>query len=240
MSFHHQSKIITNGLGFYVDFLNPKSINTQTYALTDLGPNKIPITLFYPEQNTLSIVDGYAQFDPSTEDGNATIYGSNSAYFNTIKDNLTLETCVYTDAVFSTPPQYTNRPVSPRYIETGSPCSYALGNGVIGAEINVSPGTWLTTTYAASAVQNQQWVYITLTTLANDSYKTYVNAQFINKIDLTGYTVSVFDGIMIGRGYYGGNRNFQGRVSFVRIYNRPLSPSEIWQNFTAFKNRFGF
>ena len=35
------------------------------------------------------------------------------------------------------------------------------------------------------------------------------------------------------------DRVFEGRIPQVRIYSRPLTPSEIKQNFNAFRGRYG-
>jgi hypothetical protein len=247
MSVIYGPNIVTTGLGFLIDFANPNSIDRSTYALKDLSPNKIPITLNFPEQNTLSIINTgttgyyYAQFTPTGETNDSTYYTISDPYFNTIKDNSTLETCVYTDFFYGSPPQYHNRPVSPRTYEYAQPYTIAYGNGVILEEVCTNESGWLTTGYGGlSQVGLNKWVYITLTTTANDSYKTYVNGEYIASIDLTSKTILAFTGLLLGRGFYGGTENSAGRISFVRVYNRALTQPEITQNFNAVKGRFGF
>ena len=46
--------------------------------------------------------------------------------------------------------------------------------------------------------------------------------------------------INIGRWDFGNNRNFNGSMSGLMIYNRGLSPAEVKQNYHATKKRYGY
>ena len=237
MGIAYNSKIVIDGLGFVVDFANEKSINKSTLSLTDIGPNKLSVSLTSPEANTVSLINGYALFSPADMSSTASYYTISNSYFNNIKNEITLETCVYVNNTNGSA-QYC-RPVSPRTTETSSPLGFGVGNGYIGYEVNTSSG-WITGGTASSLCANNQWVHVTQTTsVTNNTFNTYVNGNLIQSLSLNSTTPNNGNGILIGRGFYGGVRNFSGRVSFVKVYNRALNPAEIAQNFAATRGRFG-
>lgn len=237
MGVNHQGKVVTDKLGFVVDFSNPKSINTNTLGLTDIGPNKIPTTLTYPESNSLTIQNGVAVFSPIDSGNNATYYTISNSYFNNIKNEITLETCMNVTDTFGSA-QYC-RGVSPRTTETSSPLGFGVGNGYIGYEVNTSTG-WKTGGQGNALCNNGLWIHISQTTsVLDNSFKTYVNGNLVATISLGGSIPNGGNGILIGRGFYGGIWNYKGKVSFVRVYEKALSASEIHQNFNTLRGRYG-
>ena len=52
------------------------------------------------------------------------------------------------------------------------------------------------------------------------------------------HSSTTLGGLVIGRDPYGGSRSMSGNCAIGKIYNRPLSASEITQNYNALKNRF--
>jgi len=224
---------IQDNIGFYVDFSNSKSINGTT--LTDLSSNQIPITLTNPGANSLSINNGFALFSPADSANTATYYTISNQYFNDIKNEITLETCMYVVSDFG---GGQNRGVSPRIVEGGSPLGFSLYPGGIAAEVNTNTG-WITGGASTSKIAYGRWVYITQTTsVTQNLFKTYVNGEFLSQSSLAGSTPTGGGGILIGRGYYGGVKNFSGGISFVRVYNRALSAEEVLNNFNAHRGRF--
>jgi hypothetical protein len=224
---------IQDNIGFYVDFSNPKSINGTT--LTDLSSNKIPITLTNSGANSLTINNGSALFSPVDSANTATYYTISNQYFNDIKNEITLETCMYVVSVFE---GGQNRGVSPRTSETSSPLGFNLSPGNISSEVNTNTG-WLTGGGNSSKISYGAWVYVTQTTsVSQNLFKTFINGELLSQTSLAGSIPNGGNGILIGRGFYGGVKNFSGRVGFVRVYNRALSATEILNNFNAIRGRF--
>jgi hypothetical protein len=224
-------------LGFCVDFSNIKSINTSTLVLTDISKNNISISLSNPSSNTLTISNGYAEFNPLDISGTATYYTISNNYFNTIKNEITLETCMYVYGDFGN----TNyvRGVSPRTTETSSPLGFSISSTGIIYEVNTNTG-WITSNSTNSNCGYNKWVYVTQTTsVTNNNFLTYINGNLVGTMSLNGSIPNGGNGLLIGRGFYGGTRNYSGRVSFVRVYEKALTPQEIQQNFNALRGRFG-
>jgi hypothetical protein len=235
MALSHSPKIITENIGFNVDFANPKSINGTT--LTDISLNRLPITLTNPEANSLTITGGYAQFTPVDVANTATFYTISNSYFNDIKNEMTLETCMYVTNDFGS--GAFPRGVSPRITESGSPLGFAINSSGISFEINTSAG-WKTGSASSINSGYNKWVYVTQTTsLSGDAFKTYINGVLVGQLSLGADTIGSGNGILIGRGFFGGVKNYHGRVGFVRVYNRALSATEIQQNFNALRGRYG-
>ena len=67
---------------------------------------------------------------------------------------------------------------------------------------------------------------------------------YLNSVNTVSYVGSAnFTGsgldLALGRWLGGGGRNFNGKISTTRIYNRALSSTEVLQNYNALKGRFG-
>lgn len=233
MSLGHGSSIVRNGLHFSVDFSNLKSV--QSLSLTDISGNGIPITITNPSDNTLQVTNGYAQFSPSTEGGSATFYTISDSSFNTIKNEITLETAVYITSLTSGG----TRIVSPRIVEGGYPLGFGVNASTLSVEVNTDTG-WKTGVASGAGIGTNTWIYVTQTTsVIDNSFKTYVNGELRNTISLGGSIPTGGGGLLIGRGFYGGIRNATGRVGFVRVYSRALTSTEIQQNFNALRGRYG-
>lgn len=233
MSVYAGPNVIISGLGFYIDFANSNSISGTT--LTDLSNNRIPITLTNSGSNTLTITNQYADFLPATLTSTATFYTISNSYFNDIKNEITLETCMYATNNFGDD-QYV-RGVSPRTTETSSPLGFSIGTTTISSEVNTNTG-WNTSVTSTESNYNK-WVHICQTTsLTSTKLITYRNGISIKEQTFTG-TPNGGNGILIGRGFYGGVCNYSGRIAFVKVYNRALTAQEIQQNFNATRSRFG-
>ncbi len=237
MGIAYNTSIILNNLALYVDFANPKSISGTT--LSDLS-NNLSVSLTNSNANTLTITNGYAEFIPADLTGTATYYTiSNPTYFNNIKSEMTLETAMYVYATMGPSGTYV-RGVSPRTTETGSPLGFGLSPTTINFEVNTNLG-W--TTGSSSVVPSlgyNKWVYVTqVTSVIDNTMKTYVNGVLVGTLSLAGGTPSNGSGILIGRGFFGGVANYNGRVSFVRVYSTALSASLVLQNFNAMRGRYG-
>jgi hypothetical protein len=65
-----------------------------------------------------------------------------------------------------------------------------------------------------------------------------VNGEQVASVTYTG-TPNTGNGLLIGRGFYGGILNYAGRVALVRYYSTVLDANQVKQNFYAIKGRFG-
>lgn len=236
MSLGHGSIIIVTDIGFYIDFANSKSVTGVT--LTDMAVNQLPISLINTGTGSLSVVNGYADFNPvSNTSTTATFYTISNSYFTDNRTEITLETSMYVYQDFGNPSFV--RGVSPRVTESGSPLGFGLGSDRITAEINTSTGWRTSTTITPQLTGYNKWYHITQTTSASaGQMKTYVNSVLVNTVDFTG-TPTTGNGYLIGRGFFGGIQNYSGRVGFVRFYKKVLTQEEISQNFNAIRGRYG-
>jgi hypothetical protein len=235
MSLGHGISIVKDSIGLNVDFANIKSISGTT--LTDVSRNRIGITLTNSTANTLNIANGYAEFNPADIGGTATYYTISNSYFNTIKNEISIETAMYVYSNMGN--EQWVRGVSPRTTETSSPLGFSIGSGGISAEVNTTNG-WKTNYTASSLVAYNRWLYITQTTsVIENAMKTYVNGNLVSTVSLAGETPNGGNGFLIGRGFFGGVRNYNGRVGFLRVYSKRLTATEITQNFNALRGRYG-
>ena len=235
MAIAYNAKVITDGIGFYVDFANSKSVTGVT--LTDMSPNRLPITITNTGTGSLSVINGYADFTPvSNTSTTATFYTISNSYFTDNRTEITLETAMYVYQDFGN--SFFVRGVSPRVTESGSPLGFSLGSTSISAEINTATG-WVTSNTVTPLISGyNKWYHITQTTSASaGQMKTYVNSQLVNTVNFVG-TPTTGSGYLIGRGFFGGIQNYSGRVGFVRFYNRVLSEVEIQQNFDTTRGRY--
>lgn len=235
MAISYNPSVITNGIGFYVDFANSKSVSGVT--LTDISTNQFTIGIVNTGTGSLSITDGYANFNPvSNTSTTATYYLISNSYFTDNRTEITLETAMYVTQDFGNSAFV--RGVSPRITESGSPIGFALGSTSISAEINTATG-WVTSNTVTPLITGyNKWYHITQTTSASaGQMRTYVNGQLVNTVNFVG-TPTTGNGYLIGRGFFGGIQNYSGRVGFVRFYNRVLSQDEITSNFNTTRGRY--
>lgn len=239
MAIFYNTNIVRPGIAFHADFANPKSISGTT--LTDLS-NNLSVTLTNSGSNTLNITNGYAEFLPVDLTSAATFYTiSNSTYFNNIKSEMTLETAMYVYSTLGSADTINIiRGVSPRVTETGSPLGFSLGTDRITYEVNTNLGWTTGQAIGAAGVGHNKWAYITqVTSVIDNTFKTYVNGVLVGTLSLAGGIPTNGGGILIGRGWYAGIKNYHGRVGFVRVYSTALTQTQVTQNFEAQRGRFG-
>jgi hypothetical protein len=227
---------IKANLVFCVDFANPKSVSSVS-SVRDIAGRNIAITLQNAANNSIVIANGYAEFFPAGDTIDSSYYSIASTYFNDIRNEMTCEAVI----MGNTAPTGGGRLISPRTTESNQPLGFAvLGsfNG-IGVEVN-SDGIWKTTSYTIgpAGVMNT-WIHViqTVSNTANCMI-TYANAANIGRINVPG-TLGNGNGFLIGRGYYGGTNYPAGKVAYLKVYDRALTPEEVQKCFLAFKSRFG-
>ena len=92
--------------------------------------------------------------------------------------------------------------------------------------------------YSNTVLSSTTWYHVSVT-YNNGSPKIYINGVLDASSSQTLTPASSYYGNDIGR-LGVGMQYFNGRIGDVEVYNRALSPSEVYQNFNALKNRYGF
>jgi hypothetical protein len=190
---------------------------------------------------------GVIVFD-GVDDG-ITMTGSTFGYSPGTNGEISLEIWVYPTGPYST---YTNEPPTTNL-------GGFMGQGYYGATTGWGLGmvTRNGNNYFQFQVRNQgvivaaiddsnliftnnQWYHITGTFKRNDFSRIYINGELkssISSTPLNGLSITPNQNnaeIAKINNFYSGCR-----IAMSRIYNRPLSSSEVLQNFNAQKSRFG-
>lgn len=233
MGIDYNPKIVTDGLVFSADFANVKNISGTTLSDTF----SYPITLTNSVDNTLTITGGYAEFNPANLTSSATYYTISNTYFNSIASEISFETTIYPITNLGANANYV-RPISPRTTETTAPFGFGFGTDRFTSEINTSTGWNTATTITSQITGYNKWYHIVQTTSVSAStMRTYINGVLVKDQPFTG-TPNGGNGFLIGRGFYGGVANYNGRVGYLRVYDRALSAAEIQTNFYTVRGRY--
>lgn len=97
--------------------------------------------------------------------------------------------------------------------------------------------TGVSANFAYSALQNGLWNNV-VTTFSSRTTGFFINGQ-LDSYKFTGTTTFTPTGLLkIGRRAYSTSAIYSGGIGPVMIYNRPLSPVEVLQNYNAVKTRF--
>lgn len=234
MAYHFNGQLVTDGLVLCLDGANLKSYSGTGTDWVDRSGLSIPATLQNSGSGTVSFSNGYSVYSPADMTATAGHYLINHATISALSTQVSLE-CWFYISVF-----YAKRmiPLSPRTTETGSPIGFSVDSGIFRHEINTTNG-WVTGSVSSALATTGSWICISQTTDdANKLFKTYLNGVQIASVTFAG-TPNSGGGLLIGKGFYAGTVNFNGRIGVVRYYNRTLSASEILQNFNATKGRYG-
>lgn len=211
-------RMVTNGLVYCIDPMNPKSYNGIGNSVLDISGNN------YTSYMT----------------GSALTYSNNRTYnFNTTSDNLLATNCNLTLGDFTcciafrdngTPPY--GRLVDKNYtdgffLSRNSTTPNSWGGGILEA---VSPyGIWI-------PLQDGIWHY--LVSIRNSTTHILYGDGIQNT---TSNTVSsaLLSNINMGIGnWYYNSQHFKGEIGLVQLYNRALTEAEVLQNFNSIKNRY--
>jgi hypothetical protein len=97
-------------------------------------------------------------------------------------------------------------------------------------------------TVQSSGLLANTW-YNAVITWTSGSANTYLNGVpvTVNASTPSGF-VNVFNNVVIGKGFHldsASTRSFTGKIPSVQIYNRVLTPTEVQQNFSATRSRYG-
>jgi len=115
--------------------------------------------------------------------------------------------------------------VSGRSAEVDQPYDMAINSGVILTQIHTTSG-WQMVSSGAVSIPLNQWSHIMIVR-SGLTFSFYKDGVFAGTGSITDPVYNPnWNGALIGKGFYGGARFFNGRIDDVRIYNRALSASE--------------
>lgn len=224
---YYGGPIVTNGLTFAVDAGNLVSYvtgSTSTTSMTgSLGGALVNGVAYNPNRG------GYWTFDGS----NDVITIGNNAVFNHTSQ-LTIEAWVNFDGN-SDDFIFEKGNVNTQY------SLFSHGSDIVFRTKHSGDSGYHTQSPSKTSVGivNGQWHHI-VGSWDGSTKRIYVDGVLKNSVSKSGALVTTSAGAAIGRfggtstGYY-----FNGGIAIVRIYNKGLSASEVGQNFTAQKARFG-
>lgn len=174
-------------------------------------------------------LDGYFSFNGST----STLVFPENPTFNT--QTVTVEAWVKTNATTQNGFFFEKGQVNTQYslFQEGANMIWrGFLNGVLTNMVTFTTASYLSTTNWAQVVA----------TFTSGYQALYVNGVLVNSNTLAGTlgtntngcSIGVYGGFNGARGYY-----FNGTIGNVKVYNRALSASEVAQNFTALRARYG-
>ena len=224
--------IVTNGLVLHLDAANQKSYTSGSTKWNDLSGNNNHATATTPYYSGSN--GGSLYFPDNTNSVFLT-----SAYTLVPNGGITMEAFIYpTYNTFYLNPGngsgITGRRNAYIYGMDIGPNVTPGGNPYTGVELSgVSNGTGVLLPYAIT----NTWYHI-LWTYSTTSVKSYVNG--VNIYSTSGaYSIPTDTAtFQIGKRWGGFGYPLYGNISIVRWYNRPLSESEVQQNYNAQKSRF--
>lgn len=228
------NQIITDGLVLHLDAANPQSYDGNSNIWRDLSGNNLHATLYngtgYNNSNKGNIL-----FDGVDD------YGIIPASDKTILSTLTLEICFNRtqiattttpyDRIFQKNGGYSGAPVIGYHLGEGDPSGLILGisfGSLITDNIFININTLITI---------GQWYYVSTTIDTLNNLKNYVNGQFVTST-LNTLPQPIYQNNNTFTIAVGDDREFAGKFSSIKLYNRSLSQNEILQNYNVIKNRF--
>ncbi len=224
------SGIVSSGLLMHLDAGNSSSYSGSGTTWSDLSGNGNHATLI--NGPTYSSADGGAlDFDGSNDYATASLLMPSRPYTASVwinHDGLSNFFQYYLNQLYSS--SSTNYGFSLfRSIPFGSsPYRVEFRDRVL--------NTGLVTTYSTTAMSVGNWFNLCGVASTTD-FKLYVNGTLegtnTNSTSRSGSYGSLFIGST------GTNRNFNGKISSVLVYNQALSATEVTQNFNAIKSRYG-
>lgn len=227
MAYSYGPTIVKSGLVLAYDAANPKSYVSGSNSWIDLsGTNNITASLLnnpvYSTYNGGSLI-----FDGADDRGFAVISGSVDFSEFTINAWVRLSSSTTT---------------SIHYAVGGNINAFGLGVNNYKLFFNVNEllrvGVTLNTT---STLETGSW-YMFTGVFGQSTLTSYLNGNFAASTSSyfsASRSPSSFISVLIGTGFRFGAFPFAGDIAQVQLYSRPLSPSEVLQNYKASKGRYG-
>ena len=234
MSFSYGTKIVTDGLVFYVDAANPNSYvsgNTTVDSLVgDISDSLLNGVNFSPNRQGIWVFDGVDDYIEVLANGNGSIFAVQDYTLDMwFKSNFsgTYDVLWSFDYVNHTNPYYSQH----LRINTGTP---GVNGGIVYAwNVNGSSFNSIGTGAISTGWQNCS------VTKSPVETKIYLNGILKNTKTYTSHTVSYYNQeIWIGKSNFA-NGIAKGNFSSVKFYNKVLTDNQVLQNYNALKGRFG-
>lgn len=233
MGFHRGPTIVRDGLVLYLDAANPKSYPGSGTTWNDLSGNGNNGTLingptFSTDNNGNIVFDG-------VNDSVTILNPSN--LLTTYNESITYETNIYIPSSSTWSNGFFGNIISRG--------TYGGFNGLGKSSIdNVIVAYYRGNTsgvaQATSTITRDTW-YHCVSIWNGTSALLYINGELksISTVELVGGPEETLITIGGARAL-GGNVGlpFEGEITFIKIYNRALTPEEIQQNYNATKGRF--
>lgn len=219
MGIDYNSIVVTDGLQVYLDAANARSYSGSGITVYDLSGSG----------NTSQLING-PTYDTSNL-GSFVFDGTNdSIYINSLADILSKT--AYTKIAYF---YVTNSFTSNNIISGGWSGAHAFWLQGVNRLYAGHNGAWSTVT-GNTLLSNNTWYFGAVTYSNTTGWKLYLNGREDgSSADTTTFTGA--QEIIVGA--YDSGNNFTGRISYVQIYNRALSATEIFQNYNATKRRYG-
>ena len=224
MAFNYSPKIVTDGLVFAVDAANKKSYPGSGTTWTDLAGNNI----------------GTLTNSPTFDSGN----GGNLVFDGTDDYTQFNQSISLTEATFIAWIKRSGQQNSWAGIlfsrggggdTTG--LGYRSNTNQIGYHWNNSSATY---SWASGLTPpDGEWCMVVLSVSSTATTAYLCQESGITSATKTrSHPSTTLGNLVIGRDPHSGGRSMSGNCAIGQIYNRPLSPSEILQNYNALKSRF--
>lgn len=242
MSFFRGPKIVTNGLVLYLDAGNTKSYPTSGTTINDLSNLKNNGIL----NDGLSVSGNTLNFDGLDDNISTTWLNVGNVFtfeclvkFNNISGYVggvwKRESLIANSYPYLANKGFfvcaTNQDINPPYqssIPGYERLFISLGNDQ------------KTTVTSAGVFENNKWYNIACVVNGSSLTKIYINGvetSYIQQLD--GNISLTYDSTCYIGKRVTGEDVLDGKLSFVKLYNRALSTSEVLQNYNATKSRFG-
>lgn len=244
MALHHSSRIVTDGLVLFLDAANPKSYSGSGTTWTDLSGNGNNGTI-----NSGEWVNGYLRNFENTSNffyisvPDSTILNTT---LSTTVGGWTIEEIIWTNSV--TYPESDAGSVASGNAYSSGGTGFDWNHGIGNNQFQFGQSSNASGTYEDSTTINISPPYDSLnawkhrTMIWNRTDNTV--SLFINGVYQGGASTpntagtSIYDGEGISFGSLYGWKHY-GRRSIIRIYNKVFTESEIFQNFTTTRGRYG-
>lgn len=221
MSLHHSPKIVTNGLVLCLDAANKKSYSGSGTIWRDLTQSA----------NNFSLING-TSFSNSNQ-GSFLLDGNDDVISISNPINIpNTESSSSADIWFNT------------YTTSGTKQILFVGKDGNSYQIEIRSNTlrmgiWGGGFLVSSNITPSTFTWYNCTISTNGTtHNIYLNGQLINSNSTATQTGNVTRIVIGSYLLNGGNEQFNGLISNVKIYNRVLSASEISQNYNALKGRY--
>lgn len=230
MSLNHSPSIAMYGLILNIDAGNPKSYPGSGTIWTDLGTGKTDLSLL--NSPTYDITNKGAFIF------NGTTQVAQTSVSITYGNSTTWEAWVNRTSSVNDYNMFMGRYL-PYFAARAGSQGFHFSNRISNVQTSV-----LTT---GITVQNNTWYHVVCVNSYDGSTNTtmsiYINGVLNNSLSFAGTQTNYAYKFKIGDGNNQDSATlwypFNGQVSNVKVYNRALNASEIWQNFNALRGRYG-